>query len=83
MALTSAGVSVLKDRGLKPSEPRDPGSSSGVATFSASDATFVDDQDSIDRDLAATEVGRQVLSRRGVSASKIWGLQQGNHTRSS
>jgi hypothetical protein len=83
LALTPAGVSVLKDRGLKPSEPREPGSSSGVATFSASQATFVDDQDDIDRGLAASEIGRAALKRRGVSASKIWDLQQGNHTRSS
>jgi hypothetical protein len=80
MALTPAGVSVLKDRGLKPSEPKIPGDSSGVATFSSSTGTFVDDQDDIDRGLAASEMGRAALNRRGVSASRIHDLQQGNHT---
>jgi hypothetical protein len=80
LALTPTGGAVLKDRGLKPSEPKIPGNESGVATFNSSTGVFVDDLADIDRCLATTELGREALKRRGVPAGKIWELQQGNHT---
>jgi len=73
MAKTPVGVLTLAKRNLKPCDPSPDFDPNAPVTFSKGKDL---ERDSLDRDLAMTEMGKSVLRRRGYDERQIARLEQ-------